>query len=212
MYLVLFLSLPLVANVICWLKPTWNKAYIILSYLQLLLLPNILVISTEHHDAFPPSIPAKKWWPGGRLNIKMSSYQYRDSHVKDKTVSPTVLSLTWKSPYLGETVFILRRGPDVPSQGVGHVFTCHHSQYTCDPSHVIEIMENQTKFVNWHAMAMETPVKKWPLLAEAKMTHLVVYTCKYLHHDDVIKWKHFPHYWPFVRGIHRSRVNFPQKG
>ena len=49
--------------------------------------------------------------PGGRLNIKMSSYQYRDSHVKDKTVSPTVLSLTWESPYLGKTVFILRRGP-----------------------------------------------------------------------------------------------------
>ena len=24
-------------------------------------------------------------------------------------------------------------------------------------------------------------------------------------HDDVIKWKHFPCYWPFVRGIHRSR-------
>ena len=22
-------------------------------------------------------------------------------------------------------------------------------------------------------------------------------------HDDVIKRKHFPHYWPFVRGIHR---------
>ena len=21
-------------------------------------------------------------------------------------------------------------------------------------------------------------------------------------HDDVIKWKHFPRYWPFVRGIH----------
>ena len=32
--------------------------------------------------------------PGGRLNIKMSSYQYRDPHVKDKTVSPTILSLT----------------------------------------------------------------------------------------------------------------------
>ena len=24
-------------------------------------------------------------------------------------------------------------------------------------------------------------------------------------HDDVIKWKHFPRYWPFVRGIYRSR-------
>ena len=31
-------------------------------------------------------------------------------------------------------------------------------------------------------------------------------------HDDVIKWKHFPRYWPFVRGIHRSPVNYPHKG
>ena len=31
-------------------------------------------------------------------------------------------------------------------------------------------------------------------------------------HDDVIKWKHFRRYWPFVRGIHRSPVNFPHKG
>ena len=31
-------------------------------------------------------------------------------------------------------------------------------------------------------------------------------------HDDVIKWKHFPHYWPFVRGIHRSPVYSPHKG
>ena len=30
--------------------------------------------------------------------------------------------------------------------------------------------------------------------------------------DDVIKWKHFPRYWPFVRGIHRSSVNSPHKG
>ena len=30
-------------------------------------------------------------------------------------------------------------------------------------------------------------------------------------HDDVIKWKHFPHYWPFVRGIHRPPVNFRTK-
>ena len=30
-------------------------------------------------------------------------------------------------------------------------------------------------------------------------------------HDDVIKWKNFPHYWPFVRGIHRSLVNSPHK-
>ena len=31
-------------------------------------------------------------------------------------------------------------------------------------------------------------------------------------HDDVIKWKHFPRNWPFVRKIHRSPVNFLHKG
>ena len=31
-------------------------------------------------------------------------------------------------------------------------------------------------------------------------------------HDDVIKWKHFRRYWPFLRGIHRSPVNSPHKG
>ena len=34
----------------------------------------------------------------------------------------------------------------------------------------------------------------------------------WVHHDDVIKWKHFPRNWPFVREIHRSPVNFPHKG
>ena len=31
-------------------------------------------------------------------------------------------------------------------------------------------------------------------------------------HDDVIQWKHFPRYCPFVQGIHRSPVNSPHKG
>ena len=38
------------------------------------------------------------------------------------------------------------------------------------------------------------------------------YPCYVSVHDDVIKWKHFPRYWPFVRGIHRSPVNSPHKG
>ena len=37
-------------------------------------------------------------------------------------------------------------------------------------------------------------------------------TRRAFYHDDVIKWKHFPRYWPFVRGIHRSSVNSPHKG
>ena len=30
-------------------------------------------------------------------------------------------------------------------------------------------------------------------------------------HDDVIKWKHFLRYWPFVRRIHLPPVNSPHK-
>ena len=31
-------------------------------------------------------------------------------------------------------------------------------------------------------------------------------------HDDVIKWKHFPRYWPSVMGIYRSPVDSPHNG
>ena len=34
----------------------------------------------------------------------------------------------------------------------------------------------------------------------------------YYPHEDVIKWKHFPRHWLFVREIHRSPVNYPHKG
>ena len=41
-----------------------------------------------------------------------------------------------------------------------------------------------------------------------QLTHM---TLTNVNHDDVIKWKNFPGYWPFVQGIHRSRVNSPHK-
>ena len=34
----------------------------------------------------------------------------------------------------------------------------------------------------------------------------------YKHHVGVSKWKQFPRYWPFVRGIRRSPVNSPHTG
>ena len=33
-----------------------------------------------------------------------------------------------------------------------------------------------------------------------------------VYHDDVIKRKYFPRYWPFARGIHRWPVNSPREG
>ena len=43
------------------------------------------------------------------------------------------------------------------------------------------------------------------------LTHMRHSTSMSYHHA-VIKWKHFPRYWPYVRGIHRSPVNSPHKG
>ena len=62
------------------------------------------------------------------------------------------------------------------------------------------------------------------------LIHILFIQCVYLHvafkdmvmgctgptfdryHDDVIKWRYFPCYLPFVRGIQRSPVNSPHKG
>ena len=49
-----------------------------------------------------------------------------------------------------------------------------------------------------------------PLCCEPLMGRLLPKRVKV--HNGVIKWKHFPRYWPFVRGIHRSPVNSPHKG
>ena len=41
--------------------------------------------------------------------------------------------------------------------------------------------------------------------------HFTLHAGSHVSHDDVIKWKHFPRYWLFVRRIHRSPVNSPHK-
>ena len=76
-----------------------------------MLLPDPMMTNCplDIQDLMTTSVPEA----GGHLNIKMPSYQYRDSRAKDRTVSPTVLSLTWESPLLGKTVFTLRRGPGI---------------------------------------------------------------------------------------------------
>ena len=49
-------------------------------------------------------------------------------------------------------------------------------------------------------------------LAHVAVIYRTSMLVSYHQHDDVIKWKHFPCYWPFVWGIHRPPVNSPHKG
>ena len=44
-----------------------------------------------------------------------------------------------------------------------------------------------------------------------KASYCMVFHCIILYHDDIIKWKHFPHYWPFVWGIHGHRWIPPKR-
>ena len=54
-------------------------------------------------------------------------------------------------------------------------------------------------------MGLSCLVRNKMMCVRAVMRSLVCY------HDDVIKWKHSPRHWPFVRGIHRSQVNSQHK-
>ena len=59
----------------------------------------------------------------------------------------------------------------------------------------------------------ETPIRSQPIWLEVKARMPRKNLCKNtMIEDGVIKWKHLPRYWPFVRGIHRSPVNSPHKG
>ena len=56
----------------------------------------------------------------------------------------------------------------------------------------------------FHMVHMPSTALIWPVFLQMTPFKMA--------HDDVIKWKHFPCYWPFVRGIHRWPVNPPHKG
>ena len=55
------------------------------------------------------------------------------------------------------------------------------------------------------------PTVNWTL-REKLQWNLIQNTILTKENDDVIKWKHFPCYWPFVQWIHQSPVNSPHKG
>ena len=64
-------------------------------------------------------------------------------------------------------------------------------------------------FETYHSKAAVTP-DKYEL--GSKYLASTYAKSKYSLHHDVIRWKHFPRYWPFVRGIHGSPMNSPHKG
>ena len=72
-----------------------------------------------------------------------------------------------------------------------------------------------------HRAAMTVMTTAWGKLSRTALVFNYLSVTRWRHskcpqrnrvHDDVIKWKHFPRYWPFVQGINRSPVNSPHEG
>ena len=63
------------------------------------------------------------------------------------------------------------------------------------------------------AVTLSLPRNRFAQIQLQGRLHLsCVYYTIHCSHDGVIKWKHFPRYWPFVRGILLSPVDFPHEG
>ena len=69
-----------------------------------------------------------------------------------------------------------------------------------------------TPFICIYLKSNDRPVASVSHPAPHHVIDLIIPNHGYADHDDVIRWKHFPRDWPFVRRIHRCPVNSPHKG
>ena len=130
-----------------------------------------------------------------KLNLKYLKYMSME-YIKYFHLQPTCIYHFQDSPALSSP-------PVISSRSVDQVLRPRIPEYA-------DVQRRLASFSNW-IPARPTPrdmaaagffyesTNEWKI---AK-THM---------HDDVIKWKHFPRYWPFVRGIHWSLVNSHHKG
>ena len=63
---------------------------------------------------------------------------------------------------------------------------------------------------NWSPSSM--PTTSTPSALCAGSFHHISWVYETRFHHDVIIWLRFPHYWPLLRGIHRSPMDSPHKG
>ena len=103
-------------------------------------------------------------------------------------------------------------------------YLCYHDNNWPDKDNVSVNMETQTAMKIGLTLAQRPDVGPTLLQTVWEIVEVLVLKLHWwvasllalrrcdCNHDDVIKWKHFPRYRPFVRGIHRWPVNSPHKG
>ena len=94
-----------------------------------------------------------------------------------------------------------------------HVIAWHqhqHSVYILERDKMADIFKViycTTISVFWFKFPRLKCIREGPADDKPTLAQIIAWR----QHYDVIKWEHFPRYWPFVRGIHRSQVNSPLK-
>ena len=136
----------------------------------------------NYHIAFLHTDSDSDAW--GSLNIKTWSYQFRIPIIKIRRYQDRLIFIM-EIPISGKTVFLYWDGDLVPTYKVQRVYV-NTSLWINDS-------------FNWNECSDIFSLS-------------VEYMYRTMIHDYVIKWRHFPRYLPFVRGIHRSPVNSSHKG
>ena len=98
---------------------------------------------------------------------------------------------------------------------IAHASPCHIVVHQCSAS--IRLMLRHRSWTQWKSravmlttlsslVAQQIVMTTWCASGDDKVVTAAFpgFQWQSLDHDDVIKWTHFPRYWPFVWGIHRS--------
>ena len=88
------------------------------------------------------------------------------------------------------------------------VMTCYPA-YQCTVSQVP--MSQVPISIPWHREYWNIQLKAHMKPHSIKSSNTPAWAYQMIFHDDVIKWKYFPRYGPFGRGIPRSPANSPHK-
>ena len=113
----------------------------------------------------------------------------------------SIASFHFSLKFQGKVFQILRR-----VMNEDNCYYCHRTPVIIVVPYVSNGSFVRTETVKW------TPSNAAVYRKYLKYSVMLVQVAERISHDEVIKWKHFQRYWPFVREIHRSPVNSPHKG
>ena len=120
--------------------------------------------------------------------------------IKNKRSSQnTIFSWIWVPAYgshISPSIKNCTKGFEISSRMAWRMWVGSISHKICTRHPFVVVFENRSSWI------LQIPIPIF--FRDASLAPEQSY-------DDVIKWKHFPRCWSFVRGIHRSPVNSPHK-